>query len=742
MTVNNTNIVSGPYIGNGITTEFSYDFRVDDKTQLEIYETDSVGIVTPLILDVDYTVNSVGSDSGGTITRIAGALPLDYKWIIKSNYKLTQEISFSSQGGFFPDIHEKAIDKLTVIAQQLSEEIDRCIKVDITSDIDPDELIQSIFQAEINTNNDAVQTALDRITTNNDATQTAIDRIATGKDVVSSQTVLDSVVTTGDTQVARVIIEGDTQDARLIAEGDTQVARIGDFVPTFDTVDELTQLLGDNSFVGTCLVKDLARGGTFVYDATKVAEDNQGTNFNGWIRQYDGAANVKWFGVVGGGVVDDTASLQHAALISDNLYVGNDSYLITDKILLREGQVWTMDNPEFVQNGVDFTTVFEASDIADWAILGRTRCSGTLVTSLDVGAEKGLVIKGCSRYRVEAFTTTNMRSHGIHMQAGTLTPSPRGDQGQLTDCACNEGRVGIEIDADTSAEFNVFSNFNASGNIDGAIVGAGNSTFIGGNIVDNTRGVTLIAGSNHAHGGFVGTQINHNNTYNLKTVSVLNGHTFTGCHFYGNGGSTAPIWFENSKGVNINGGVIDCAIRCDGTTGQNAITNNYIPSTTPSLFGTNKEFLRILGNWNDGGLWDVNDTSSEYSQLSRATSGQLVSPGGSLIFNNAEKDKRISYNTGTGVYTARTAGSYKIKIALLFTGSGFIAAGSKYVEIKKNTTAIAFTPVVPVSDGVSVGSGVVNITLAIGDTITIISQVVGTAVTLGITSSRLSIELT
>ncbi len=45
-----------------------------------------------------------------------------------------------------------------------------------------------------------------------------------------------------------------------------------------------------------CFVKDLDRGGSFIYDSTKVSEDNQGTNFNGWVRQYDGAVNVRWFG--------------------------------------------------------------------------------------------------------------------------------------------------------------------------------------------------------------------------------------------------------------------------------------------------------------------------------------------------------------------------------------------------------------------------------------------------------------
>lgn len=446
-------------------------------------------------------------------------------------------------------------------------------------------------------------------------------------------------------------------------------------------------------------------------------------------------------GARGDGTTDDTLSFQAAALNYDAIKVPKATYLTIAKVDIRAGQVWQMDNPLFVQDGVNFTTVFEADDIADWAILGRVKCKGSLVTSGDAGDENGLVVKGCSRYRVVGFTTETMRSHGIHVMAGASAPAPRGDQGQYTDCAANQGRVGIEIDAASSAEFNVFSNFNAAGNLDGAIVGAGNPLFMGGNVVDNTRGVTLVAGSNHAHGGFIGTQINHNGEYNLKTVSVTNGHTFSGCHFYGNGGATAPIWFENSKGISINGGIVDCAIRCDGTTGQNAITSNYIPSATPALSGTNPEFLRILDNWDDGGAWNINDGASEYSLVARGGSTQAVPAATTLIFNSAEKDKRTLYNLGTGDYTVPTAGVYAIKTMLTVSGTGFLAAGASYVEIQKNGAAMGFVPMTPVSDTVLVGSAATDLLLAQGDIIKLVSQIAGGSPVLAMTSSRLTIEL-
>jgi len=119
MTVNTTSIISGPYTGNGTLDTYSYTFRVENKNQLKVFETTDLGVETELIVDSNYTVNNIGIDGGGTITRVAGNLPTDYIWYIRSNYIDTQDTAFSSQGSFFPEIHEAAFDKLTFLVQQL-----------------------------------------------------------------------------------------------------------------------------------------------------------------------------------------------------------------------------------------------------------------------------------------------------------------------------------------------------------------------------------------------------------------------------------------------------------------------------------------------------------------------------------------------------------------------------------------------------------------------------------------------
>lgn len=125
MTVNTTKITSGPYAGNDVADTFSYTFRITDKTQLDVYETTDLGVETLLIVDTDYTVTGVGVDAGGTITRVAGALPTDYTIYIRSNYQKTQLTAFQSQGAFFPDLHEDAMDQLTFLIQQICDGLDR-----------------------------------------------------------------------------------------------------------------------------------------------------------------------------------------------------------------------------------------------------------------------------------------------------------------------------------------------------------------------------------------------------------------------------------------------------------------------------------------------------------------------------------------------------------------------------------------------------------------------------------------
>ena len=71
-----------------------------------------------------------------------------------------------------------------------------------------------------------------------------------------------------------------------------KIPSIENLALTVDTIDDFPSgaTTGD-----TCIVKDLDRGGIFIYDSTKIAESNGGTIFNGWVRQFSGNIKADWF---------------------------------------------------------------------------------------------------------------------------------------------------------------------------------------------------------------------------------------------------------------------------------------------------------------------------------------------------------------------------------------------------------------------------------------------------------------
>lgn len=146
MTVTATTVKSGPYNGNGSTDEFDYDFRVNDKTHLLVIHTDEDAAETTLTVDVDYTVNNVGNENGGTIT-VTTPPATGEKITIKLNQPLTQDDEFTNQGPYLSEVTEARFDYVTRLIQQVSERVDRAVVVDISSDTDPEDLIDELTQA-------------------------------------------------------------------------------------------------------------------------------------------------------------------------------------------------------------------------------------------------------------------------------------------------------------------------------------------------------------------------------------------------------------------------------------------------------------------------------------------------------------------------------------------------------------------------------------------------------------------
>ncbi|EPK1119121.1 phage tail fiber protein [Klebsiella pneumoniae] len=116
MTVS-TQVSRNEYTGNGATTQFDFTFRIFDKSHLLVQTLDTSESIVTLTLGTDYTVTGVNRYNGGKVV-LTSALPAGYKISIERSTPVTQEASIRNQGGFFPEIHEDAFDKLTMLVQQ------------------------------------------------------------------------------------------------------------------------------------------------------------------------------------------------------------------------------------------------------------------------------------------------------------------------------------------------------------------------------------------------------------------------------------------------------------------------------------------------------------------------------------------------------------------------------------------------------------------------------------------------
>ena len=121
MTISSTNRKAGPYTGNGISTVFPFAFKVFTPDDLRVTSADALGVVTPLAADVDFipTLNANQDANPGGSIALTAPLAVNHTLEITSDISPTQLIDLTNQGGFYPQVISKALDKLTILIQQL-----------------------------------------------------------------------------------------------------------------------------------------------------------------------------------------------------------------------------------------------------------------------------------------------------------------------------------------------------------------------------------------------------------------------------------------------------------------------------------------------------------------------------------------------------------------------------------------------------------------------------------------------
>ena len=127
MTVTNENS-RNDYVSNGSAVEYAFTFKILAPENIQVVVTDLSGIEDTLTLDNDYTVE-LDEDTGlGSIT-LTTAATLNFTISLLRNMDFEQNTSIQNQGSsqFSGKSFEQALDKVTLLALQLKENIARAI---------------------------------------------------------------------------------------------------------------------------------------------------------------------------------------------------------------------------------------------------------------------------------------------------------------------------------------------------------------------------------------------------------------------------------------------------------------------------------------------------------------------------------------------------------------------------------------------------------------------------------------
>lgn len=112
------------YLGNALTSQYAFGNKVFAATDLIVTLTDGLGIVYLFVnffnavTGLTYQVNGVDVDSGCTVV-FSGAIPNLWLIDIRTATPELQSTSIKNQGGFLPELHEEAFDRLTREVQDL-----------------------------------------------------------------------------------------------------------------------------------------------------------------------------------------------------------------------------------------------------------------------------------------------------------------------------------------------------------------------------------------------------------------------------------------------------------------------------------------------------------------------------------------------------------------------------------------------------------------------------------------------
>lgn len=121
--------------GNGVTVAFPFTFKTFEQADLVVIITDADDVDTTQTITTHYTVSlnaDQNNNPGGTVTMLT-APASGTTLTIARQIDALQETDIANGGGFYPEVLEDALDRLTMLSQQNSDAIGRSFSLPITA---------------------------------------------------------------------------------------------------------------------------------------------------------------------------------------------------------------------------------------------------------------------------------------------------------------------------------------------------------------------------------------------------------------------------------------------------------------------------------------------------------------------------------------------------------------------------------------------------------------------------------
>lgn len=136
------------YVGDGVQTQFSFSFKLLKSEDAEVHVAPPHGVDAVLnpnayvcVLNDDQDINP-----GGKIT-LKEPLVKGAALAVISGEAYVQPTVFTNRGAFFPTVLNDSLDRLTILCQQLVEQVSRALITDPTDTITPRQLRDKLLAA-------------------------------------------------------------------------------------------------------------------------------------------------------------------------------------------------------------------------------------------------------------------------------------------------------------------------------------------------------------------------------------------------------------------------------------------------------------------------------------------------------------------------------------------------------------------------------------------------------------------